>query len=63
MTLAVLPAVENGDDPLLEVTPADQTMADASAFNSARHEATRHAAEGAIVILGVTPDRPETGYG
>ncbi len=63
LTLAALAAVENGDDPVLVVTPADQTVADASAFNGAMHEAIRHAAEGTIVILGVTPDRPETGYG
>ncbi|HHV48078.1 MAG TPA: mannose-1-phosphate guanylyltransferase/mannose-6-phosphate isomerase [Rhodocyclaceae bacterium] len=63
LTLAALAAVENGDDPVLVVTPADQTVADASAFNGAMHESIRQAAEGAIVILGVTPDRPETGYG
>ena len=63
LTLAALAAVENGDDPVLVVTPADQTVADATAFNGAMHEAIRQAAEGAIVILGVTPDRPETGYG
>lgn len=32
LTLAALAAVENGDDPVLVVTPADQTVADASAF-------------------------------
>jgi mannose-1-phosphate guanylyltransferase/mannose-6-phosphate isomerase len=63
LTLAALAAVENGDDPVLVVTPADQTVADATAFNDAMHEAIRQAAEGAIVILGVTPDRPETGFG
>ena len=63
LTLAALASVENGDDPVLVVTPADQTVADASAFNGAMHEAIRQAAEGAIVILGVTPGRPETGYG
>ena len=63
LTLAALAALENGDDPVLVVTPADQTVANASAFNGAMHEAIRQAAEGAIVILGVTPDRPETGYG
>jgi mannose-1-phosphate guanylyltransferase/mannose-6-phosphate isomerase len=63
LTLAALAAVENGDDPVLVVTPADQTVADATAFNDAMHDAIHKAAEGAIVILGVTPDRPETGYG
>lgn len=63
LTLAALAAVENGEDPVLVVTPADQTVADASAFNCAMHDAIREATEGVIVILGVTPDRPETGYG
>ena len=63
LTLAALAAIENGEDPVLVVTPADQTVADTAAFNRAMHDAIVKAAEGAIVILGVTPDRPETGYG
>ena len=63
LTLAALAAIENGDDPVLVVTPADQAVADASAFNGALNDAIRQAVEGFIVILGVTPDRPETGYG
>jgi mannose-1-phosphate guanylyltransferase/mannose-6-phosphate isomerase len=63
LALAALAAIENGDDPVLVVTPADQTVADAGAFNGAMHDAIRQAAEGTIVIQGVTPDRPETGYG
>lgn len=63
LTLAALAAVENGEDPVLVVTPADQTVADSSAFREAMQEAIHQAAAGAIVILGITPDRPETGYG
>ena len=63
LTLAALAAVEHGEDPVLVVTPADQAVADAGAFNGAMHDAIRQAAEGAIVILGVTPSCPETGYG
>ncbi len=63
LTLAAMAALENGADPILVVTPADQTVADTFAFNGAIHEAISKAAEDAIVILGVTPDRPETGYG
>lgn len=63
LKLAAFAAIENGDDPVLVVTPADQTMADAGASNGAMHDAICDAAKGAIVILGVTPDRPETGYG
>jgi len=63
LTLAALAAVEGGKDPVLVVTPADQTITDATAFTVATQRAIREAASGSIVILGVTPDRPETGYG
>lgn len=63
MTLAALHALEGGVDPVLVVTPADQTVTDAAAFSHAVHDAIRVAAAGAIVLLGITPDRPETGFG
>ena len=63
VTLAALQAVQDGGDPVLVVTPADQTVTDAGAFTAALQRAVRAAADGAIVILGVQPDRPETGYG
>ena len=64
VTLAALQALEGGADPVLVVTPADQTVTDDAAFTAALR--ARRAAwppSGAIVILGITPDRPETGYG
>ena len=63
LTLAALAAQEGGNDPVLVVTPADQTVANTAAFTEAMQQAVRKAADGAIVILGITPDRPETGYG
>ena len=63
MTLAALQAMEGGADPVLVVTPADQTVTQPEAFTAALQQAVRRAADGAIVILGITPDRPETGYG
>ena len=63
LTLAALQATEAGEDPILVVTPADQTVADNAAFTKALQEAIREAATDAIVILGITPNRPETGYG
>jgi mannose-1-phosphate guanylyltransferase/mannose-6-phosphate isomerase len=63
MTLAALQAGADGLDPVLVVTPADQTVTDEPAFTAALRQAVRGAAEGAFVILGVTPDRPETGFG
>jgi len=63
LTLAALAACENGNDPVLVVTPADQTVTDADAFTRALQAAIRKAEQGTIVILGVKPDAPETGYG
>jgi mannose-1-phosphate guanylyltransferase/mannose-6-phosphate isomerase len=63
LTLAALAAVESGKDPVLVVTPADQTVTDQTAFTVATQKAIQEAGNGSIVILGVTPDRPETGYG
>lgn len=63
LTLAALAAQQNGTDPVLVVTPADQTVIDQVAFTVAMQNAIREAATGSIVILGITPDRPETGYG
>lgn len=63
LTLAALQAIENGTDPILVVTPADQTVQDNAAFTATLQAATRDAASGAIVILGITPDAPVTGYG
>lgn len=63
LTLAALAALEKGDDPILVVTPADQTVADVDAFTAAMQAAIREASTGSIVILGITPDRLETGYG
>jgi len=63
LTLAALAAQANGEDPVLVVTPADQTVANAAAFAQTMQQAIREAVSGNIVILGITPDRPETGYG
>jgi mannose-1-phosphate guanylyltransferase/mannose-6-phosphate isomerase len=63
VTLAALQALEAGGDPVLVVTPADQTVTDEAAFKAALQAAVRAAAEGGIVILGIQPDRPETGFG
>jgi mannose-1-phosphate guanylyltransferase/mannose-6-phosphate isomerase len=63
LTLAALQALEGGDDPVLVVTPADQTVTDRAAFTAAMRRAVAVAAGGAIAILGIVPDRPETGYG
>ena len=61
--LQALEALETGGDVVLVVTSADQTVTDGAAFTAALRAAIAMAAEGAITVLGITPDRPETGYG
>jgi mannose-1-phosphate guanylyltransferase/mannose-6-phosphate isomerase len=63
MTLAALFASQDGADPVLVVTPADQSVGDEAGFAAALQRAVRIAAAGAFVVLGVVPDRAETGYG
>jgi mannose-1-phosphate guanylyltransferase/mannose-6-phosphate isomerase len=63
LTLAALSAQSSGLDPVLVVAPADQAVANSTKFTQAVQQAIEEAAEGSIVILGIKPDRPETGYG
>lgn len=63
LTLAALAAMDGGTDPVLVVTPADQTVVDPAAFMTAMQRAVSEAVNGTIVILGVMPTHPETGYG
>jgi mannose-1-phosphate guanylyltransferase/mannose-6-phosphate isomerase len=63
LTLAALCARERGGDPILLITPADQTIQNRPAFDKAMQSALAIAQSGAIAILGITPHSPETGYG
>ncbi|QWD74547.1 mannose-1-phosphate guanylyltransferase/mannose-6-phosphate isomerase [Polynucleobacter sp. TSB-Sco08W16] len=66
LTLAALYAQELGsssEDPILVVTPADQTVTNPASFTKALVQSIAIAKEGAIAILGITPTAPETGYG
>jgi mannose-1-phosphate guanylyltransferase / mannose-6-phosphate isomerase len=52
-------------DPILVITPADQTVKNLNAFTQALRDsiqAVEKTPQG-VVILGVTPTAPETGYG
>ena len=63
LTLAALAAMQDGSDPVLVIVPADQTIANTESFVDSVQQAIKGASQGMIVILGITPDRPETGYG
>ena len=63
LTLAALAVIADGLDPVLVVTPADQTVGNTEAFTQAMQDAVHEASNGSVVILGITPDSPKTGYG
>ena len=70
LTLAALHAQNSGDgerDPILMITPADQTIQDEAAFTKALQDCIRvvvgDKSNKTIAILGITPSAPETGYG
>ncbi|CAK7001403.1 MAG: Alginate biosynthesis protein AlgA [Desulfovibrio sp.] len=61
--LAALDAAEEGEEPLLLVLPSDHSISPQDVFVAAVTTAAQGAAAGYLVTFGVTPDRPETGYG
>jgi len=63
LTVAAHYALSRNDDSILVVMPADHAITDAAAFREAIRIAAAYAADGAIVTLGILPERPDTGYG
>jgi mannose-1-phosphate guanylyltransferase / mannose-6-phosphate isomerase len=63
LTLAALAASAQGYDPILVAAPTDHVVIDVPAFARAVRQAAVRAVEGAVAVLGVVPDRPETGFG
>lgn len=63
LTLAALTAQQGEVDPVLIVVPADQIVTNIDEFKAAMQSAIREAMQGGVVVLGVVPDCPETGYG
>jgi len=57
--------LSNAEDPILIITPADQTIKNQEAFTKALQDCIQsvEAAPNSIAILGITPTAPETGYG
>lgn len=61
--LAAALILEETPDELMLVAPSDHVMTDVAAFHAAIDLGRLAAEDGALVTFGVTPDRPETGYG
>ncbi len=63
IALAALEIAETNPSGLMLVLPSDHVLGDVDAFHRAVATGTSAARDGALVTFGVTPDRPETGYG
>ncbi|QDD07063.1 mannose-1-phosphate guanylyltransferase/mannose-6-phosphate isomerase [Candidatus Methylopumilus planktonicus] len=63
LTLAALQASEDEQDPILIVMPADQVIQNTVSFLNSLEDAINIAINGSIVVLGVTPTKPDTGFG
>ncbi len=63
LTLAALQSINAGEDPVLFVIPSDQTIRDNIAFAKCLHDAIQVASNGSIVIFGIKPSTPNTGFG
>src|SRR2546421_1207155 len=62
LTVAAVHAV-TADDPVLLAMPSDHYMVEPQAFRQAVERGAALAREGYVVIFGVPPTAPETGYG
>lgn len=63
IAVAAMKALEDHDDPVLVILPADHQIKDPQAFKRALDVATQRAEKGECVAFGVVPNKPETGYG
>jgi mannose-1-phosphate guanylyltransferase / mannose-6-phosphate isomerase len=63
LTIAALEAIEMYENAILVVSPADHHIEDEHNFMLAINQAIDSAANNNIVVLGINPDSPETGYG
>lgn len=63
ITLAALYATQNHHDPILLVLPSDHFITDKKPLQEAIMRAVQHANNNKLITFGITPNRPETGYG
>lgn len=63
VALAAFSVLEEGKDDVMLVLPADHVIEDETAFHQALKVAANAARSGEMVLFGITPDKPETGFG
>jgi mannose-1-phosphate guanylyltransferase/mannose-6-phosphate isomerase len=63
VAVAALIAARENPDALILIVPADHVIPDEQAFHRAVDAGIPAAGQGFLVLFGIRPDRPETGYG
>jgi len=63
VAVAAMTALQRDADAVLLVTPADHVIRDDEAFRDAVRTGLPSARAGRLVVFGIVPERPETGYG
>jgi mannose-1-phosphate guanylyltransferase/mannose-6-phosphate isomerase len=63
VAVAALEAIKTNENALLLVLSADHVIKDISAFHQAIAKAEQLAHDNYLVTFGISPDKPETGYG
>ena len=63
ITLAALKAIKKNQDPILLILSSDHKVDDSESFRKTIINSCLKAEEGRLVTFGITPNRPETGYG
>lgn len=63
VAVAALHALQQEEEPLLLILPADHLINDVAAFQQGVATAVELAQQDKLVTFGIVPERPETGYG
>ena len=63
IAVAAMAAMQKSDDPVMLVLPSDHTFSDVAALHRAVGVGLLAAQGGSMVVFGITPTYPETGYG
>ena len=63
ITVACLKAIENDNNPYILVLPSDHIIQDKEIFFKVVEKAISYLKEEKIITFGISPNKPETGYG
>ena len=63
ITIACLKAIENANNPYVLVLPSDHIIQDSKTFFKVVEKAITYLEEEKIITFGISPNKPETGYG